>query len=339
MEQTPQSSEPRRLTRSSSDKVLGGVCGGVAPHFGIDPLVVRIVAVVLVFFGGFGLAAYLAGALLIPSDDPSATHPGRAATVAGIVFLVLAVGAVLPFHGWGWGNGFGFGLFFVVVGLAGLGAWWLASGAERPDSAREVLRNAALGVALLALCGLLALGGAWAAAAGGATAVAIAVIVAGVALVAGAFLGGGRWLILPALALALPAGVVAAADVDVKGGVGEKIYRPSDAAEVRDSYRVGVGRLVVDLRDAHLPPGDHHITMKTGVGEALLLVPDDVCVSSQAHLGIGGVEAFDHESGGVDVEYQAGRAADPETPRVVVDGDVGVGAFRVQHTEYGHSGD
>src|SRR4051794_29762297 len=156
MEQTPQSSEPRRLTRSSSDKVLGGVCGGIARYFDIDPLVVRIVAVVLIFFGGFGLAAYLAGVLLIPSDDPNATHSGRAATVAGVIFLVLALGAVLPFHGWGWGDGFGFGLFFVVVGLAGLGAWWLASGAERPDGAAEVLRRAGLGIALLALCGLLA---------------------------------------------------------------------------------------------------------------------------------------------------------------------------------------
>src|SRR4051812_12757882 len=337
---TPPPSEPRRLTRSSSDKVLGGVCGGLGRYFDIDPVIVRVVAVVLALIGGAGIAAYLAAWLLVPSDVPGApASRGRVGTIAGVGFLVLAVAAVLPFRGWGWGDGLGVVVFLGLLGAAGLGVWWLASGAERPSGGAEVVRRAGLGLALLALCGVLALGGAWAAAAGGGVAVAIAVIVAGVAMVAGAFAGGGRWLILPALALALPAGVVAAADVDVKGGVGEKIYRPSDAAEVRDSYRVGVGRLVVDLRDAHLPPGDHHITMKTGVGEALLLVPDDVCVSSQAHLGIGGVEAFDHESGGVDVEYQAGRAADPETPRVVVDGDVGVGAFRVQHTEYGHSGD
>ena len=77
----------------------------------------------------------------------------------------------------------------------------------------------ALGVALIALCFVLAISGAWAAAAGGNGVVAGIVIAAGIALIAGAFFGSwARWLILPALALALPAGVVAAADLDVRGG-------------------------------------------------------------------------------------------------------------------------
>ena len=86
-------------------------------------------------------------------------------------------------------------------------------------------------------------------------------IVAGLWLVAGAFLGGARWLILPALALALPAGVVSAADIDVDGGIGTRQYRPIAAASVHDGYRLGVGQLVVDLRDAKLPPGDRHLRL------------------------------------------------------------------------------
>src|SRR5436305_1078786 len=82
------------------------------------------------------------------------------------------------------------------------------------------------------------------------------------ALVVGGLLGGARWLILPALALALPAGAVAAADVSVKGGAGERIYRPVDGADLRDHYRVGVGRLVLDLRGTRLSPGDHRVAMK-----------------------------------------------------------------------------
>src|SRR3954468_15070155 len=100
---TPAPEPPRRLTRSSTDRVLGGVCSGIGRYLGVDPVVVRVVAVVLVFFGGAGLAAYLAAWLLVPSDDPDAQpHRGRAATIAGVVLLVIAVGAVLPFHGWGW---------------------------------------------------------------------------------------------------------------------------------------------------------------------------------------------------------------------------------------------
>src|SRR4051812_43639931 len=333
---TPPPSEPRRLTRSSSDKVLGGVCGGLGRYFDIDPVIVRVVAVVLALIGGAGIAAYLAAWLLVPSDVPGApASRGRVGTIAGVGFLVLAVAAVLPFRGWGWGDGLGVVVFLGLLGAAGLGVWWLASGAERPSGGAEVVRRAGLGLALLALCGVLALGGAWAAAAGGGVAVAIAVIVAGAAMVAGAFAGGGRWLILPALALALPAGVVAAADLDVKGGAGERIYRPTDGADLRDSYRVGVGRLVVDLRDTELPAGDTRLRMKVGVGEALLLVPDDVCVASAAHVGAGSVEVFDRDSGGVDVDWQDTRRGDPDAPTVIVDGDVGVGQFHVRHNQYG----
>ena len=336
---TPEGEPPRRLTRSSSDRVLGGVCSGIGRYLGVDPVVVRVVAVVLVFFGGAGVAAYIAAWLLVPSDDPNAAPGrGRAATVAGVVFLVLALGAVLPFHGWGWGGGLWFALFIVVLGLAGLGAWWLATGTGRAPDGTDVLRRAGLGLALLALCGVLALGGAWAAAAGGGVAVAIAVIVAGAALVVGAFLGGARWLILPALALALPAGVVGAADFDVKGGVGERIYRPATVNDLRTQYRLGVGRLVVDLRGVHLPPGDHHIKLKLGMGEALVEVPPDICVVSRAHLGVGGVNVYSRRTGGADVDFQDARIAPARTPRVIVDGDIGIGAFRIQNSEHGNGG-
>jgi hypothetical protein len=189
-----------------------------------------------------------------------------------------------------------------------------------------------LGVALIALCFTLAFGAAWAAAAGGSEAVAGIVIAAGLALIAGAFLDGrARWLILPAMAIALPAGVVSAADIDVTGGHGDKTYRPASSDAVRDTYRLGAGELVVDLRNAHLTPGDHRIKFDIGVGAAKLVVPRDVCVSTDSHLGIGGVQVFDRESGGVDVDWQDERRAPAGTPRVIVDAEVGVGAFTVHH--------
>jgi hypothetical protein len=192
----------------------------------------------------------------------------------------------------------------------------------------------ALGVALLIVSLGLAFGAAWASAAGGNGVVAGIVIAAGLALIAGAFMGPRvRWLILPALAVALPAGVVAAADIDVKGGYGDRTYRPASSDTVRDSYRLGAGKLVVDLRDAHLAPGDHHIKLRLGVGEVQLVVPRDVCVSTDSHLGIGGVAMFDRDGGGVDFDQQDERTAPEGTPRVVVDADIGVGALSVSHTE------
>jgi phage shock protein C len=59
----------RKLTRSSSDKVVGGVAGGLAEYFSVDPLVVRVGFVVSTFFSGAGLLAYLALLVFAPSDS------------------------------------------------------------------------------------------------------------------------------------------------------------------------------------------------------------------------------------------------------------------------------
>lgn len=58
----------KRLYRSSLDKQLGGVCGGVADYLDIDPSLVRIGAILLLFVGGTGFLAYLVAWLVIPLD-------------------------------------------------------------------------------------------------------------------------------------------------------------------------------------------------------------------------------------------------------------------------------
>ena len=55
----------RRLYRSRSNRILAGVCGGIGEYFNIDPVIVRILAVVI---PGFGWVAYLVCALIIPSE-------------------------------------------------------------------------------------------------------------------------------------------------------------------------------------------------------------------------------------------------------------------------------
>lgn len=60
--QTP----PRRLTLSSSDRKIGGVCGGIAEYFSIDPTLVRVITVVLALCFGGGLLAYLLAWVIMP---------------------------------------------------------------------------------------------------------------------------------------------------------------------------------------------------------------------------------------------------------------------------------
>jgi len=56
----------RRLTLSVTDKKLAGVCGGLAEYFGVDPTLVRLIAVVLALLGGSGLLIYLIAWMIMP---------------------------------------------------------------------------------------------------------------------------------------------------------------------------------------------------------------------------------------------------------------------------------
>ncbi len=58
----------KKLSRSSSDKVIGGVCGGIAKFANIDPTLLRIATMLLVIFGGLSLWIYLILWIFIPID-------------------------------------------------------------------------------------------------------------------------------------------------------------------------------------------------------------------------------------------------------------------------------
>ena len=56
---------PKKLYRSNTDKILAGVCGGLAEYLAVDPTVVRLLAVLSVFTS-VGIIAYIVAALVIP---------------------------------------------------------------------------------------------------------------------------------------------------------------------------------------------------------------------------------------------------------------------------------
>ncbi|MEA2426145.1 MAG: hypothetical protein QOH13_2555, partial [Thermoleophilaceae bacterium] len=200
----PEPPVSKRLTRSSDDRVIAGVAGGLGRYLGLDPVVIRITLVVLMFFGGAGVVAYGAAWLFVPSDnDPNAKFEGR-----------------------------------------------------------DIARRTGIALGVLVATVIVSVGGAWGVALGGGTATAIVIIAAGLALVVGAVTGGMRWLIIPALALALSAGAVAAADVDARGGVGERTYKPASSSDLRGEYKLGVGHQVLDQSNTHLTPGDQRVHLK-----------------------------------------------------------------------------
>ena len=59
----------KKLYRSDENKMLAGVCGGIAEYFGVDPTLIRLAWVVFSLLGGSGLLAYILAAIIIPRDD------------------------------------------------------------------------------------------------------------------------------------------------------------------------------------------------------------------------------------------------------------------------------
>jgi phage shock protein C len=101
----PPPAEPARpvLRRSKTDRVLFGVSGGLGRYLGIDPIIIRIAFVLLVFFGGSGLLLYLIGLVVIPEERPgehvghgTATgFAGNAAAVIGVVLVLVGTFSLL----------------------------------------------------------------------------------------------------------------------------------------------------------------------------------------------------------------------------------------------------
>ena len=79
--------------------------------------------------------------------------------------------------------------------------------------------------------------------------------------------------------------------------------------------------------------------IQLGVGDARIVVPDNVCVVSRAQIGAGAVALFDHNPhGGVDLDWEDAPRAPAGTTRLVVDADIGLGALEVRHTDAGFHG-
>jgi phage shock protein PspC (stress-responsive transcriptional regulator) len=282
---TEQIPQPRRLTRSSGDRMIAGVAGGLGRYFGVDPVVFRIGFALSLFFGGLGALAYLLLAIFVPTDgdqDGAQRLGGRLKDLGVWRSLGLVAIAIIAFFG--------------LSALAGIAAFAVGLGWGVP--------------------------------------VAIVIIAIGALLALAAFRGGARWLIAPAVALAIGGGVAAASDLDLKGGIGEREYHPASFRSIpEDGYRLGVGRLVVDLRDLNW---DKHrvlpLKVSLGAGQADVFVPDRVCVTGTTHTGVGETEVAGQRNDGFDVDHSL--AARPKAaPRLDIDASVDVGQLRVINSD------
>jgi phage shock protein C len=58
--------EPRKLYRSANQRMVAGVCGGLAEYFNVDATLIRVLFLVLGVFGGSGIVIYLVMWIIVP---------------------------------------------------------------------------------------------------------------------------------------------------------------------------------------------------------------------------------------------------------------------------------
>ena len=122
-------SHTKRLYRSN-DRVIAGVCSGLARYFNIDPIIVRVAAVAGLLAGGVTLVAYVAALILVPVEPGEGEpEPPRAArsTVAIVAIVVAALVAFADRDRRGFVLA-GVILPFAFLAAAGIAAWWAVSG-------------------------------------------------------------------------------------------------------------------------------------------------------------------------------------------------------------------
>ena len=248
---TPTPSDDRRavrhLTRSSSHRVLGGVCGGVAERFDMDPVVVRVIFVILALLWGFGVLVYLAMWVVVPGDGAAvdaapaeAGHAGWWLRVALPLGVLVAAGVVV----------------LAVVGHAGarpargLGLFWvlclvvLAAVALRSPSRRFTLRRF-IALVFLAFVSLVTLA---------VTAFLVTLSIIG---------------------------------VPIEGGSGVHTFTPIALSQIPSAYRGAYGETRIDLTQVPFGSGTYHVRATQAVGQLIVGVPTDVRVVVTSHVGIG----------------------------------------------------
>lgn len=161
----------------------------------------------------------------------------------------------------------------------------------------------------------------------------IALILVGVAIVV-ASRSGARPGGLIAVGIVLTGVMVigSAIDFPLGGGVGERLERPTTVSELRDEYVLGIGQLTVDLTDlsAGALGADARTRVRVGVGQLVVIVPEELPVLVFARATVGNVRVFEDEEGGFGAEREAGPGLDGRGSVIELVLSVGLGEVEVR---------
>jgi phage shock protein PspC (stress-responsive transcriptional regulator) len=353
-----------------ADRKVAGVAGGLGRHLDIDPVILRVAFVVLVFFGGAGLIAYGACWLLLPADGSAKTPLGLDDRNRGIALVGAAILASVVLLSNTFGNDFvpwpvavvGV-LVFLVLGLldrdrprpsappvphapdpvtgvftpATPGIPLTVPPAYRPPPRNPRRRGPILFLFTLALAavgvavlGILDLAGA---AVADPAYPAVVVGACGVMLLVGAFYGRAGGIILVGL-LASVALFAATTVQEVDGG--DIIRTPTTAADVPGHLDTGAGEVLLDLREVQDLDALDGLALDLGsdIGRVEVILPAGVSAAVDAEVhGAGHIELFGSDRGGFGIDDQVRHFGGIDAPTITIEADVTFGEVQVHTAE------
>jgi phage shock protein PspC (stress-responsive transcriptional regulator) len=148
---------------------------------------------------------------------------------------------------------------------------------------------------------------------------------------------GRAWGLIPVGLLAVP--VVAltalAGSVPVEGGLAERLFQPTTAAEVRPSYRLAGGELILDLSKVDFGPDAPPIEASVTGGRVLVVLPDEAAAEIRGRVGVGNLDLLGHVDSGAQIdssvtEPAAKPPAEGAAPTVRLDLQTGYGVIEVR---------
>jgi phage shock protein PspC (stress-responsive transcriptional regulator) len=148
---------------------------------------------------------------------------------------------------------------------------------------------------------------------------------------------GRAWGLIPVGLLAVPVVAIAAlaGSVPVEGDVAERLFQPTTAAEVRPSYRLTGGELILDLSNVDFGPGSPPIEASVAGGRLLVVLPDEVAADIRGRVGVGSLDLLGEVDSGAQVDSTvtrpaATRPAEGDAPTVRLDLQTGFGVIEVR---------
>jgi len=341
------------VKRSSDDRMVAGVCSGVAKYLNIDPVILRVILAALTLVGFAGVILYLAGWVLLPADNEDKSIAARwfkldeneeqFRIVGLIVAGVLAITAGTGLAGNDWDAPFPwFGLlalaaiYFLIIKPARQRkernmpttttvetqnadgetvTQQLVTQTEPKAPWSPVLTLVTLSSVLIALGAVALYANAHSPLAWTTYAVAALGVIA-VGLMIGTFYGNAG-LLIPIGGMVAIALAISALLPSAR--IGHDIYN-EDTSTVSGSYKLGIGQLDLNLDEVTDPTSlaGRTVKVKVGVGATRIVVPKDLNVEVNAKLNAGEIRVFDRRTNGTQTELHY-PADDTSASRLTLD--------------------